>query len=694
MEHQRPRDKDIGETVSISQEAVIELEDTDAVSEELANRTLVGKILSKKMLNKGAVRAICSAAWGEASEVKVSDMGLNMFLFTFPSEEIIKNIMARSPWAVMNYIMSLQRWSPEVAVAEINFNKVPIWVQIHGLPFGAMTVINASKIMKLVGEIMEVEDPLVNGVLLRSFMRARINFDIQNPLPTGCWVPRKNHPKTWIMFRYEKLQGFCYSCGVIGHEQKDCGRPQVMTAICKEIPLYGVKLSVPPAKALNTLLKEQQRWRRGSESATGSGEGASYRKEEEGSSNHGGIGGNRKEVDDTLLQGGLMGQERIIQGAGVQSTMNRSRTIDPSEAISFIRHQQSEDWESLKSKMGPVVLTPWYEHIPGSHLPPKKVFRLQGTRGYSVENVVCVDSEAEGDRLRTVRKEVQEDSQKILDLGEAEGDRSECTLGQDKGKRVVGESPILERGEEWENIIKICLEGVRPDKGLVNPPSLTLVDIVCDLPRTGLGPECMEDLGFQTEDIGLQQPVVLQDYISPPRYSDGPIEVVLSPGSIDKCRRACSSLKPKGSHQMKAQNKKSKILHERCKECNWIQNRTNYREVEKKKKLTTMKADSYLVEFPPENEGSKETLTKGMELDEELQLAADVRKSLSLKRGRLSIEEGEEEDKAAMVLYKEEGRLLKYRKGDLGNRVGPGSADELCSLKAEEAGCAMPPTSQ
>lgn len=58
-------------------------------------------------------------------------------------------------------------------------------MQIHGLPFAAMTVTNASKIMTKVGEIMEVEDPMVEGCLLRSFMRVRVNFDIQKPLPTG-----------------------------------------------------------------------------------------------------------------------------------------------------------------------------------------------------------------------------------------------------------------------------------------------------------------------------------------------------------------------------------------------------------------------------------------------------------------------------------------------------------------------------
>lgn len=83
-----------------------------------------------------------------------------------------------------------------MAVSEIDFSKIPIWVQIHGLPMAAMTVTNAGKIMKLVGNVLEVEDSMVDGVLLRSFMRVRVDFNTLRPLPTGCWIPRKNLPKS------------------------------------------------------------------------------------------------------------------------------------------------------------------------------------------------------------------------------------------------------------------------------------------------------------------------------------------------------------------------------------------------------------------------------------------------------------------------------------------------------------------
>lgn len=60
--------------------------------------------------------------------------------------------------------------------------------------------------------------------------------------------------------------------------------------------------------------------------------------------------------------------------------------------------------------MRPIPLTSWYQFTPGSILPAKKVYVLQGTKGYNVEQVVCLDKppvENEGARgLTVVRGEV------------------------------------------------------------------------------------------------------------------------------------------------------------------------------------------------------------------------------------------------------------------------------------------------
>lgn len=108
-----------------------------------------------------------------------------------------------------------------------------------------------------------------------------------------------------------------------------------------------MKLSVPPAKPLNVLIREQQRSKRGAEATTGvrmeakpGGEGGSSE-----SDSHGGFHGGE---DDTDTQGREMGQEQSEQGAGMQLAQEGNKKIDPTVALSFIRQQQKEDWEALK----------------------------------------------------------------------------------------------------------------------------------------------------------------------------------------------------------------------------------------------------------------------------------------------------------------------------------------------------------
>lgn len=97
--------------------------------------------------------------------------------------------------------------------------------------------------------------------------------------------------------------------------------------------------------------------------------------------------------------------------------------------------------------MGTVRLTPWYQFTPGSVLPPKKVFVLQGTKGYSVDDVVCVD-EGGGNRGVSVAEDFQvTSSQREKDMRECEGEGLDI-MRQWKGKSVLDKSPDIQREYE------------------------------------------------------------------------------------------------------------------------------------------------------------------------------------------------------------------------------------------------------
>ncbi|KAM2546141.1 hypothetical protein TB1_017601 [Malus domestica] len=72
---------------------------------------------------------------------------------------------------------------------------------------------NIRRLAKEIGQLEELEDPS----LARGFLRVSMLIDTTKPLVKGCWQPRTQNQDTWIEFRYEGLQDFCYRCGKIGN---------------------------------------------------------------------------------------------------------------------------------------------------------------------------------------------------------------------------------------------------------------------------------------------------------------------------------------------------------------------------------------------------------------------------------------------------------------------------------------------
>lgn len=109
----------------------------------------------------------------------------------------------------MKQNFSVQRWPPELALEELQMELVPLWVQIHGIPLNLSSENNVRRLAREIGEFLEFE----TLSLARGFLQVRVVVNTLNPLVTGCWLPRENNDASWVEFRYERLQDFCYRCG-------------------------------------------------------------------------------------------------------------------------------------------------------------------------------------------------------------------------------------------------------------------------------------------------------------------------------------------------------------------------------------------------------------------------------------------------------------------------------------------------
>ena len=79
----------------------------------------------------------------------------------------------------------------------------------------------------MLGTVIE-EDLIGNGDEAgKRYVRVRVSIVVDKPLITGFPLVRESFPTIWIPFKFEKLGNFCYGCGHIGHDIKDCPDEEV-----------------------------------------------------------------------------------------------------------------------------------------------------------------------------------------------------------------------------------------------------------------------------------------------------------------------------------------------------------------------------------------------------------------------------------------------------------------------------------
>ncbi|RYR72348.1 hypothetical protein Ahy_A02g006557 [Arachis hypogaea] len=188
--------------------------------------------------------------WGDPQGLVITNAGPNSFILNFKSQEEARRAYEGGPWRIEGHMLSLQWWSSNLSIEEVNYNQLPIWVQIHGLPYDKINIKNAERIGAIVGRVISAEDPFVEGNMLRSFLRVRVEINVQAPLKTEFWFKRKDTDHSWAEFKYEKLCDYCYKCGRIGHDRRTCEEELARSLVNSEMPRYGPELSTPGLKSI------------------------------------------------------------------------------------------------------------------------------------------------------------------------------------------------------------------------------------------------------------------------------------------------------------------------------------------------------------------------------------------------------------------------------------------------------------
>ncbi|OMO71257.1 reverse transcriptase [Corchorus capsularis] len=200
----------------------IQLEDGDEVSFALTKYMVPGKILVNRILNRRGVVSVLRGIWPLEIAPCIREVGDNLYGISFKTKKERDRALEEGPWFIKGSCMMMKKWQPGCNVAEMDFQTVSFWIQVHNLPIEMLTRSNANIIGSRMGRVIKIEDPVTSGGLGRSFLRIRIEIDAHNALVDGFWVPRKNMEKVWAEVKYERLADFCYCCGKLGHVLKQC----------------------------------------------------------------------------------------------------------------------------------------------------------------------------------------------------------------------------------------------------------------------------------------------------------------------------------------------------------------------------------------------------------------------------------------------------------------------------------------
>lgn len=184
-------------------------------------RVLVAKFFTKRHINMEVVFRTLKSMWKTEKSFDIRDLGSNTAMIIFYDEDDLDCILLCGPWSFDKYLLGLYKPGKNEAVKNASFDKASFWIQILDLPIQHMSKANAEAIGSTLGLVEQV-DTDAKGDCRGRCLRVRINIDINQPLCRGRMVDIGASSPSWVSFQYERLPIFCYWCGILNHDEKDC----------------------------------------------------------------------------------------------------------------------------------------------------------------------------------------------------------------------------------------------------------------------------------------------------------------------------------------------------------------------------------------------------------------------------------------------------------------------------------------
>jgi hypothetical protein len=182
----------------------------------------LGKVFSEKPASVDGLKATLGKIWCPLKGLQIKALGENIFLFSFSQASGKRKALENGPWMHQNDLMVVEDFDPEKSRDDYQFEFIPVWIHVLKLPLGRMNRETGEAVGDAAGEFLEV-DVGEDGMAVGEYLRVKVKLNITNPLLRGMMVQvGADKREKWCPFEYEFLPVFCYTCGLIGHDDSSC----------------------------------------------------------------------------------------------------------------------------------------------------------------------------------------------------------------------------------------------------------------------------------------------------------------------------------------------------------------------------------------------------------------------------------------------------------------------------------------
>lgn len=207
---------------------------------------LVGRFLTESTIDFQAMQHKLAALWRTGRGMYVKELQPNRYIFQFYHEVDIKRVLDGSPWTFGRFHLVLERLKKGDNPRTVSLNNILLWVQIHDMDPGFMSLRVVQDIGNYIGKFVESDSNNFIGVW-REYLRVRVLLSIEKPLKRRMKLRRSGGQWCWANFRYEGVPTFCFICGFIGHNEKFCEK--LFDTPFKQIEKpYGVWMRAEPRR--------------------------------------------------------------------------------------------------------------------------------------------------------------------------------------------------------------------------------------------------------------------------------------------------------------------------------------------------------------------------------------------------------------------------------------------------------------